>query len=88
VPCELCGGGDRWIKTCLAPGGSRLLVCDACWEEHAGELVIVPGDHVVVARCGSCGAYGNPRGFADVRLGGRKGAYSGTCPACAGEEGR
>jgi hypothetical protein len=49
-------------------------------------LVIVPGDHVVVARCNGCGTYGNPRGFADVRLGGRKGAYSGTCAACA--EGR
>ena len=48
----------------LAPAGFRLLVCDACWGEHAAELVIVPGDHVVVARCGSCGAYGNPRGFA------------------------
>jgi hypothetical protein len=26
MPCELCGGGDRWIKTCLTPEGSRLLV--------------------------------------------------------------
>ena len=68
----------------LAPAGFRLLVCDACWGEHAAELVIVPGDHVVVARCGSCGAYGNPRGFARPPRG-RKGAYSGTCPACAGE---
>ena len=88
MPCELCGGGDGWIKTCLAPGGSRLLVCDPCWEEHAAELVIVPGDHVVVARCASCGGYGNPRDFSDVRLGGRKGAYAGTCATCAGEEER
>ncbi len=88
MPCELCGGGDRWIKTCLAPGGSRLLVCDACWEEHAAELVIVPGDRVVVARCGSCGTYANPREFTDVKLDGRKGAYSGTCPACAKEQRR
>jgi hypothetical protein len=28
MSCELCGGGDRWIKTCLTPSGSRLLVCD------------------------------------------------------------
>jgi hypothetical protein len=41
--------------------------------ERAGELVIVPGDHVVVARCGSCGTCGgNPRGFADVRFGGAR----------------
>ena len=88
MPCELCGGGDRWIKTCRTPGGSRLLVCDPCWGEHTAELTIVPGDHVVTARCGSCGTYGNPREFEGVALGGRKGAYSGTCPACAGEEGR
>jgi hypothetical protein len=66
----------------------RRLVCDACWEEHAVELTIIPGDHVVVARCGSSGTYGNPREFAEARLGGRKGAYSGRCPACAGEAGR
>ena len=77
---------DRDLR--LAPGGSRLLVCDACWEEHAPELVIVPGDHVVVARCDRCGAYGNPRTFLDVRFGGRKGAYSGARPVCAEDEAR
>ena len=88
MPCELCGGGDRWIKTCRTPSGTHLLVCDPCWEDHAPELVIVPGDHVVVARCCSCGAYGNPREFEGVTLGGRKGAYAGTCEACTGEAGR
>jgi hypothetical protein len=85
MDCELCGGGDLWIKTCLTPEGSRLLVCDPCWEEHASVLVIVPGDWIVVARCESCGTYGNPRDFFEVSLGGRKGAYSGTCGACVGE---
>jgi ribosome-binding protein aMBF1 (putative translation factor) len=28
MSCELCGGGNEWIKTCLTPEGSRLLVCD------------------------------------------------------------
>lgn len=82
MACELCGGGDEWIKTCLTPDGSRLEVCDLCHAEHEGELTIVPGDRVVTARCGSCGAYGNPREFPEVRLGGRKGAYSGTCKGC------
>jgi hypothetical protein len=86
MSCELCGGGDRWIKTCRTPYGSRLLVCDACYEDHASELVIVPGDWVVTVRCDSCGVYGNPRDFQDARPGGRKDAYSGTCGACAGEE--
>ena len=45
--------------------------------------MIVPGHHLVTARCDRCGAYGNPRGFSGLRAGGRHGAYSGTCPACA-----
>ena len=86
MACELCGGGDLWIKTCLTPSGTRLLVCDPCWEEHHSELTIVPGDWIVTARCDQCGTYGNPREFSEVSLGGRKGAYSGTCRACT--EGR
>ena len=83
--CGLCGGGDPWIKTCLTPEGLRLPVCDPCFAEHAAELAVVPGDTVVTARCGVCGAYGNPREFSGLRLGGRKGAYSGMCRGCAGE---
>ncbi len=82
--CALCGGGDRWIKTCRAPDGSRVRVCDPCWEARKkGGLVIVPGDHLVAARCDQCGGYGNPRGFSGLRAGGRHGAFSGTCRACA-----
>ena len=85
MPCYFCGGGDRWIKTCRTSGGSRIRVCDSCWEVRASELVIVPGDEVVTARCDQCGRYGNPREFAEARPGGRKDAYSGTCKACAEE---
>jgi hypothetical protein len=63
------------------------MVCDPCYDENASVLVIVPGDRTVTARCDLCWGYGNPRDFAEVRLGGRKNAYSGTCPECAGEEG-
>ena len=83
--CHSCGGGDRWIKTCRTEDGSRVRVCDPCWEAGRSELVIVPGDHLVTARCNGCGLYANPREFWDIRLGGRKGAYSGTCSACVGE---
>ena len=76
-----------WIKTCRTPVGVRLLVGDECYEENRSILVIVPGDRVVMARCDSCWRYGNPRDFVEVRLGGRKNAYSGTCAVCAGEEG-
>jgi hypothetical protein len=85
---ELCGGGgewSEWIKTCLTPEGSRLMVCDECYGENASVLVIVPGDRVVTARCDHCWYYGNPREFAEVRLGGRKNAYAGTCKVCAGQ---
>jgi hypothetical protein len=87
MSCELCGGGDEWIKTCLTTKGSRLLVCDPCYEEHASVLVIVPGDRTVTARCDLCWCYGNPREFVEVSPGGRKNAYSGTCPECALDEG-
>ena len=85
MACRYCGGGDRWIKTCLAPGGSHLRVCDPCWEDRKAGLVIVPGNHVVTARCDGCGVYANPREFAEYSPGGRHGAYSGTCGACAEE---
>lgn len=74
--CELCGGGDRWIKTCLTPEGYHLLVCDPCWDEHRHELTIVPGDWIVTARCEGCGTYGNPREFSELFLGGRHSRWS------------
>ncbi len=86
--CAFCGGGDRWIKTCLASDGSRLRLCDSCWRARSLELVIVPGDGVVTARCDLCGRYGNPREFVEVSPGGRKDAYSGTCGACARDQTR
>ena len=84
MSCELCGDGDRWIKTCLTPSGYRLQACDPCYEDHEAELGIVPGGWVVTARCDCCGVYGNPREFIQVSPGGRKDAYSGTCETCAG----
>ncbi len=83
MPCAFCGEGDRWIKTCRTSDGSRLRVCDPCYEVLASWLVIVPGDWVVTARCDLCGRYANPREFAEVSPGGRKDAYSGTCGTCA-----
>jgi hypothetical protein len=64
----------------VAPDGVRFLL-----RENASVLVIVPGDRTVTARCDHCWRYGNPRDFAEVRLGGRKNAYSGTCLECDGE---
>jgi hypothetical protein len=86
MSCYFCGGGDQWAKTCLTPSGSRIRVCEPCYGSRASQLVIVPGDWVVAARCDSCGRYGNPREFSEVSPGGRKGAYSGTCGACTEEE--
>ena len=82
--CYFCGGGDWWIKTCLASGGSRVRVCDPCWE--ALRLTIGSGDASVTARCDRCGDYGNPREFAEASPGGRKDVYSGTCATCARDQ--
>jgi hypothetical protein len=86
MACAFCGGGDKWIKTCLTADDSRIRVCDPCYEASVSELVIVPGAWIVTARCDRCGVYGNPREFVDAEPGGRKDAYSGTCAACANEE--
>lgn len=79
MSCAFCGEGDKWIKTCLVSDGSRVRVCDLCWE--ALRLVIVPGDTSVTARCDQCGWYGNPREFVEVKPGERKDAYAGICEA-------
>jgi hypothetical protein len=83
MPCAFCGEGDKWIKTCRTKDGSRLRICDPCWEVLSPWLVIVPGDEVVTARCNGCGAYFNPREMAQVSPGGRYDAYSGICEMCA-----
>jgi hypothetical protein len=83
MPCAFCEEGDQWIKTCRIKDGSRLRVCDPCWEVLSPWLVIVPGDGVVTARCDRCGVYFSPREMAQVSPGGRYNAYSGTCGACA-----
>jgi hypothetical protein len=61
-----------WIKTCRTTEGSRLLVCDECYEENASILVIVPGDRVVMARCDHCWRYGNPRDFVEIAQAGAR----------------
>ena len=74
-----------WIKTCLARDGSRLLLCDPCYEVLVQWFVVVSGDWVVAARCDSCWSYGNPREFQNAQPGGRKDTYSGLCRDCAKE---
>ena len=85
MSCAFCGEGDMWIKTCRPRDGTRVSLCDPCYEALQSWFVIVPGDWVVVARCDRCWRYGNPREFVGVEPGGRKDAYSGTCGTCAGE---
>ena len=87
MSCELCGGGDSGSRPAAPLRGPACWSAIACYEENASVLVIVPGDRVVMARCDHCWRYGNPRDFVEISPGGRKNAYSGTCAACAGEEG-
>ncbi len=83
MPYAFCGRGDRWIKTCRTRDGSRLRVCDPCYEILKVRLVIVSGKEVVTARCEGCEAYFNPREMARFSPGGRRDAYSGRCQKCA-----
>ena len=36
MACELCGGGDVWIKTCVTPEGSRLKLITRSMYGRAG----------------------------------------------------
>lgn len=71
MPCAFYREGDECIETCRAKDGSRLRVCDPCYEV-LGWLVIVPGDGVVTAICERCGRYFNPREMAEVSPGGAR----------------
>ena len=82
MPCAFCGEGDNWIKTCRISDGSRIRVCDPCWDVLSSWLTIVPGDGVVTARCDECGRYFNSREMAQFSPGGRYNAYSGVCGVC------
>jgi hypothetical protein len=55
-------------------------------EVRKAKLEIVPGHHLVTARCDRCGTFGSPHDFATLRAGGRHGAYSSACATCAGEQ--
>jgi transcription elongation factor Elf1 len=83
MSCAFCGERDKWIKTCRTADGSRIRVCDPCYEVLGSWLMIVPGDEVVTAHCDGCGAYFNPREMAKISPGGRYNAYAGTCSACS-----
>jgi NMD protein affecting ribosome stability and mRNA decay len=83
MPCAFCGEGDKWIKTCRTADGSRIRVCDPCYEVLRAWLVIVPGDEVVTARCDRCGAYFNPKDMSEYSPGGRYNAYARMYETCA-----
>ena len=82
--CAFCGGGNKWIKTCLARNGVRLRLCDPCYEALSRWFVVVSGDWVIAARCDSCGRYGNPREFLGSLSGGVRGPTRGRA-SCAWE---
>jgi len=59
-------------------------LCDGCYDEVAGEVLIVPGPYDVWGTCSRCGEWRSLNDLQDVRGGGRRDAPSGTCVACAG----
>ena len=82
--CEGCGSAAPAMKTCRWRTGERTFVlCDPCWEPVRGALWIIPGVVAVHGVCRGCGSWFSLRELADVTLGGRRGAPSGTCTSCA-----
>jgi hypothetical protein len=90
VACGACGGGDRWMKTCLSAEGEKILLCDPCWKELG--LVIVAGDAVVTARRGEVRGQTYGRKSADGRAGARTAMVEKKCSQGGGplrtEDGR
>ena len=81
-------GGKCHIRIYWEEEHAPVVICSELPDNgNTSVLAIVPGDRTVTARCDTCWRYGNPREFVEVRPGGRKNAYSGTCGACAEEEG-
>jgi hypothetical protein len=83
--CRFCGGADQWIKTVRTLSGEKVRCCNECYETLRKVLVLVPGEHVVFARCDLCWNFFNPRDIiaGTLRPAGWKEAYGGTCRMCA-----
>ncbi len=66
-------------------GERRFVLCDRCYAPIRGSLWIVAGHHTVHGVCQGCGSWRSVGDLADVTLGGKRGAPSGTCASCARE---
>lgn len=63
-------------------GGASFVACDGCYGPISGRVWIVPGLVIVFGTCSRCGSWERLADLADPKPGGRRGAPSGTCPAC------
>ena len=59
-------------------------LCEGCYREVASEVMIVPGVVTAWGTCERCGEWLSVRELQDARLGGKRGAWTGVCRACAG----
>jgi hypothetical protein len=85
VRCATCGHEEAALKT-VRPrsGGASFVLCDRHWQPVAGRVWIVPGPGPCFGTCRRCGSWFALRELADRTGGGRQGAPTGICPACAG----
>ena len=82
--CDKCGVEAVVLKTliCRDDRDRRGVLCDPCWLPLRDRLWIVPGPVACFGRCRSCSGWFSVRELADLALGGKHGAWFGTCRMC------
>ena len=86
--CSECGASAAVMKTVVwredGDDAEEWALCQECYAEVAGEVMIVPGVVTAWGTCERCGEWLSVRDLEDARLGGKRGAWTGVCRACAG----
>ncbi len=84
--CSGCGVALPAMKTVYwrdDEEAEEFALCDACYEEVAGLVWVVPGPVYCFGQCRSCGSWFSVRELSEVSGGGKWSAPSGLCATCS-----
>ncbi len=86
MTCSECGHEERSMKTTYRPDdGDEHALCERCYGEVAGEVLIVPGPAYCFGTCRECGGWFSVRDLSERTGGGRYSSPVGLCRGCSGE---
>jgi hypothetical protein len=75
----------RWVED--GDDAEELALCQGCYAEVAGEVLVVPGLTYAWAWCNSCEGWHSLNDMKEWSGGGPHGAPQGSCRECAGRAG-